>query len=290
MGKSVRVGFIGLGLMGEPMAKNILKNGFDLTVYNRTASKTKASKKLGAKVASNPADVARISDIVITMVTGPADVSQVIFGKKGIATGAKKGLIVIDMSTIGPLSAVEIADKLKVRGIDFLDAPVTGSVLKATSGELTIFIGGKLKTFQKAKPVLQAMGKTLHYMGISGKGQAIKLINNLLVGETITALAEAMRLADYLGLKRAKVADILSEVPAASFFMKLKMPNMVKNKFPTAFSLSNMRKDLSLALKEIDKKKGELPILTLVDKLYKKGISLGLGQEDLSAIIKVSSR
>ncbi len=271
------------------MAKNIRKNGFDLTVYNRTKSKTREFKKLGAKVAVSPAEMARVVDMVITMVTGPRDVTEVIFGENGIIKGAHQGLIVIDMSTIGPSPAVEIGKKLGQIGVEFLDAPVTGSVPKAISGELTIFIGGNVATYQKAKPVLAAMGKALHYMGESGKGQAIKLINNLLVGETITALAEGMLLADYLGLSRKNVMDNLSDVPGVSPFMKLKMSNMVESKFPAIFSLANMRKDFKLALSETKKQKGKLPVLELIERLYAKGINLGFDKEDVSAILKVLS-
>lgn len=281
MKKNLKVGFIGLGLMGNPMAKNILKKGFDLTVYNRTQSKTEEFKKLGAKIANSPVELANVSEIVITMVTGPKDVNQI------ISSFNKKGLIVIDMSTIGSTAAQEIAEKLAKKSIDFLDAPVTGSVPKAITGELTIFIGGDKKVFEKVKPVLQAMGKTLHYIGKSGKGQAIKLINNLLVGETITALAEGMMLADSLNLPRQSVTDALSDVPATSPFMKLKMPNMVNNNFPAIFSLANIRKDLRLALTEAGKDKNRLPILKLVEKLYTKGLKSGLGDKDLSAILEV---
>lgn len=287
--RKTKVGFIGLGLMGNPMAKNIFKKGFDLAVYNRSESRLKEFKKLGVKIASTLAELAKLSDIIVTMVTGPKDVSEVCFGENGIVKGAHKGLIVIDMSTIGPSAAIKISKGLQKEGIEFLDAPVTGSVLRAISGELTIFIGGNLQTYQKAKSVLSAMGKNLRYIGDIGKGQAVKLINNLIVGETISALAEGMLLADYMGLSRKAVLDNLSDVSTMAPNMKLKIPNMVDNKFLAAFSLANMRKDLNLALKEAEKK-GKLPVLKLVDKFYKKGIALGFGQEDLSAIIKVLAK
>ncbi len=279
--EKLKVGFIGLGLMGNPMAKNILKKGFDLTVYNRTVSKSAELKKLGVKIAFSPAELAKTSDIIITMVTGPEDVKEIVSNFKN------KGLIVVDMSTVGPTVAKKICQKLKKYGVEFLDAPVTGSVIRAQTGELTVFVGGDKKAFEKAKPVLSAMGTTIHYLGESGKGQAIKLINNLLVGETITALAEGMILADALNLPRQNVMDALSDVPAVSPFMKLKMPNFVNNKYPTAFSLANMSKDLTLALKEAKQK--PLSVLKTVEKLYKKGLKSGLGDKDLSAILEVLS-
>ncbi len=212
----LKVGFIGLGLMGEPMAKNILIKGFPLFVYNRTSSKTKALKKLGAEVCNSPMDMASKVDVVVTMVTGGRDVEQVLFSRNGIVKANKKGLIVIDMSTIGKTPAIAIAQKLKKSGIEFVDAPVTGSTPKAITGELTIFIGANKKTYEKIKEVLGAMGTNLQYMGEVGSGQAIKLINNQLVASTITALAEGLVLADALRLPRKKVADALSAVPVMS--------------------------------------------------------------------------
>lgn len=238
----LRVGFIGLGLMGEPMAKNILEKGFPLIVYNRTVAKTKFLQKLGAQVANSPQDLASKVDLVITMVTAGKDVESILFGDKGVVKGAKKGLMVMDMSTIGKLAAIQIARKLKKYGIELLDAPVTGSTPKAISGELTIFIGGNKKIYERVKDVLSAMGTNLQYMGEVGSGQAIKLINNHLVAVTITALAEGMVLADAMKLSRNKVEEVLKTVPAMSDFMNLKLPNFISNKFPLLFSASNMKK------------------------------------------------
>jgi 3-hydroxyisobutyrate dehydrogenase len=282
----LKVGFIGLGLMGEPMAKNILKKGFPLVVYNRTPLKTKALQKLGAQVAKSPKELASKIDVVITMVTAGKDVENVLFGDKGIIKRAKKGLIVIDMSTIGKLAAIEISKKLKKYGIEFLDAPVTGSTPKAISGELTIFVGGDKKIFEKVKDVLASMGTNLQYMGEVGSGQAIKLINNQLVASTITALAEAMLLADALKLPRKKVAEVLKEVPAMSAFMNLKIENFVSNKFPLLFSASNMKKDVTLAQMEAKKGKVKLPLLSTVEKLYSK-TTKKFADQDMSTVIKV---
>lgn len=289
----LKIGFIGLGLMGEPMAKNILKKGFPLFIYNRTPTKTKSVQKLGAKVTSSPSELAVKVDVVITMVTAGKDVEQVLFGKDGVVSGVKKslpagrqGLIVIDMSTIGKILAIEISKKLKKYGIGFIDAPVTGSTPKAISGELTIFIGGNKKTYEKIKDVLATMGTNLQYMGEVGSGQAIKLINNQLVASTITALAEGLVLADVLGLPRKKVQEALSAVPVMSAFMNLKIGNFVSNKFPLLFSASNMKKDVSLAQLEAKKAKKVLPLLSTVEKLYSNLIKKR-GNEDMSTIIKV---
>lgn len=286
----LKIGFIGLGLMGNPMAKNIHKAGFDLHVFNRNKKKTEEFKKLGAKAHETIKDLTNEVDVVITMVTGPKDVKEVLFGKNGVVTAGKKALTVIDMSTIGPTAAIEIARKLKKHGIHFVDAPVTGSIPRAITGELTIFIGGAKDVVEKVKPVLSAMGKTLHHIGENGAGQAVKLVNNHLVAATVSALAEGILLGDILKIKREKLASALGETPAFSPFMKLKLPNFVKNDFPTLFSVSNMQKDLSLAKKEVRKVKKNLSILTLIEKIFKQGIAQKIAQEDISAIVKVMKR
>lgn len=283
--KKLRVGFIGLGLMGLPMAKNIIKAGFSLTVYNRTKSKTLELEKMGATVALSPLEVGRNSDVVITMVTGPKDVRQVLMGKNGVAANCECNPIVIDMSTIGPIAAQEIAQDLKTCGIVFLDAPVTGGTRGAESGELTIFVGGKVKTFESILTLLQSMGKNIHYMGGTGFGQAAKLVNNLIVGETIATLAEAFLLAEKMHLTRKKIASVLENVFAVSVNMKNKMPNMVMGKHPVTFSVANIRKDLHLAQLELEDTRS-LPLLKISEKFYKKAMKKGLAGHDLSAVIE----
>ncbi len=242
---------------------------------------------MGVKVAESVKKLAEESDVIITMVTAPKDVIEVVLGKGGVVSGARKGSIVIDMSTIGPTAAIEVAKGLKRSGINFVDAPVTGSTPKAKTGELTIFVGGERNVFNKVKPVLLAMGTNLQYMGSVGSGQAIKLINNYLIAATLTAMAEGMLLADALKLKRAQVARTLETTPAVSPFLKLKMPFLVNNKFTPLFSLANMTKDLKLAVEESKKGKSNLELLKLVETLHKKGLKLGFGDLDNSAILKV---
>lgn len=283
----MKIGFIGLGLMGSLMAKNILKSGFDLTVYNRTSNKTNEFKKLGAKVASLPKNLAQDVDVIITMITAGKDVKQILFGKNGVVYGKNKDLIVIDMGTIGPTAARTIAKLLEKNQIDFVDAPVTGSTPKAKTGELTIFVGGERRVFEKIKPVLLSMGKNIHYLGKSGSGQAIKMINNQLIAATITALAEGMLLADSMNLDRKLAAGVLSTVPALSPMMNLKLPNYVDNDFPLLFSLANMTKDLKLAQFEAKKSKKKLPLAEKNLFLFKNAMKQGLGQEDLAVIIKI---
>jgi 3-hydroxyisobutyrate dehydrogenase-like beta-hydroxyacid dehydrogenase len=281
----MKVGFIGLGLMGNPMSKNILKKGFSLTVYNRSKEKTDELKSLGASVTSSPSELAQNSDVIITMVTAAKDVEEVLFGKNGAVNGAKPGSVIIDMSTIGPTAAKKIAGELKKNSIDFLDAPVTGSTPKAITGELTIFIGGDKIVFERVRPVFEAMGTNLQYIGKTGSGQAIKLVNNHLIAASIVALAEGMLLSDAMGLPREKAADVLKTVPAMSGFMNLKIPNYVKNEYPLLFSTANMTKDENLALSEARQAHKKLPVLENVVEVLKNTMK-EFENEDFSRLIE----
>jgi 3-hydroxyisobutyrate dehydrogenase len=283
----MRVGFIGLGLMGSPMAKNILKGKIPLTVYNRTSSKVTEFISLGASIAKNPKELAETCDVVITMVTGPNDVKEILFGVNGVVEGTHKGLIVVDMSTIGPTSAKEIGKKLREADIAFLDAPVTGSTPKAITGELTIFIGGDKGVYEKVKPIFLTMGKNLHYVGPVGSAQAIKLINNYLIAVTIAALSEGMLFADAIGLSRKTAEEILKTVPAMSAMMNLKIPNYAKDEYPLLFTMKNMKKDLSLAQDELKMDGLNLPIFQNTFLVYEEAIRQGLADVDFSEIIKV---
>ena len=284
-----KVGFIGLGLMGKPMALNIHKKGFPLAVYNRSPKRLADFKKLGIYTYSSPAELAKNSDVVITMITAPKDVKEVALGKNGIIEGAHPGLIHIDMSTIGPSAAKEVAKGLARKKIDFIDAPVTGSTDRAKTGELVIFVGGDKKVFEKVKPVLSAMGTELPYMGPVGSGQAIKLVNNLIGGETIAVLGEAFMLGLSLGLTKKQIYEALKNTFSISPNMRNKMPMIVEGKFPVMFSVANMRKDLKLGLTE-KSPSTPLPILKTAEAIYKKTMDKGWGEEDIAATFKIISQ
>ncbi len=287
--KKLKVGFIGLGLMGKPMALNIHKKGFPLSVYNRTPAKAAEFKKLGITIYDSPAELAKNSDVIITMITAPKDVKEVALGKNGIAESGNKNLVHIDMSTIGPSAAKEVAKGLAKKGIDFIDAPVTGSTDRAKTGELVIFIGGDKKVFEKVKPVLEAMGTELPYMGPIGSGQAIKLVNNLIGGETIAVLGEAFMLGLSLGLTKKQIHEALKNTFSISPNMKNKMPMIEKGEYPVMFSVANMRKDLKLGLTE-KSPTTPLPILKTTESIYKKTIDQGWGDEDIAATFKIISK
>lgn len=282
---NLKVGFIGLGLMGKPMALNIHKKGFSISVYNRSPKRLADFKKLGIPIYPSPAILAKNSDIVMSMVTAPKDVKEVALGKNGIIEGAKPGTIYIDMSTIGPQAAKEVALGLSKKGIEFIDAPVTGSTDRAAAGELVIFVGGDKKILEKVKPVLKAMGTEINHIGAVGSGQAIKLVNNLIGGETIAVLGEAFMLGQSLGLTKKQIYEALKNTFSISPNMRNKMPMIVSGKYPVMFSVANMRKDLKLGLTE-KPSSTSLPILKITEGIYKKTMDKGFAYEDTAAIFK----
>ena len=283
----MRIALIGLGLMGIPMARNILAKWGDLSIWNRTPERATELISLGAKMCNSASELARESDILITMVTAGEDVSEILFGHDGVVDSLRPGSIVIDMSTIGVEWATQIGSRLIERGIYFIDAPVTGSTPKAITGELTIFIGGELTTFEKVKPVLAMMGTNLQYMGKTGNGQAMKLVNNALVAYSMIGLSEAMKLGDAMGLSTDTLATVIKTLPVSSPYTVMKVDNFVKEDFPMMFSLANMAKDISLAHDEMTKSWKTLPMLTLADDLYTRWVEQGIGGLDVSAIGRV---
>ncbi len=287
--KKIRVGFIGLGLMGSLMAKNIFKSGYPLTVYNRSKSKTDEFEKLGIPVVFEPKDLVNHSDSIITMVTQARDVEDVLFGQHGVISAEKKIKTVIDMSTIGPTAAKQIGKRLEENGIEFLDAPVTGGTYGAKTGELTIFVGGHKHTYDAMKPVFESMGNNLQYMGEIGSGQAIKMINNFLIASSLVSLSEGMLLADDMGLPRDVLARALVTTPAISVAMARKIQNFVLKQYPMNFTIKNMRKDLNLASSEGNN--SELyNVLSLVTKVYDQADESELSGCDYSQIIDAISK
>lgn len=282
------IGFIGLGLMGNLMAKNIHKAGFPLVVYNRSRSKTKEFTSLGIRVVDSPKELVSFCDVIITMVTAARDVEDVLFGQHGVVTVKGKTTKIVDMSTIGPTAAKSIGKKLESYRLDFLDAPVTGGTYGAKSGELTIFIGGSEKLFEQLRPVFESMGNNLQYMGESGSGQAIKMINNYLIASSLVALSEGMLLADEMGLSRKTLSDALITTPAVSLAMARKIQNYVSKEYPLNFTIKNMRKDLTLA--RLEGKEKAYDMLTLVQSVYEKADDSGLSDDDYSQIIDVISK
>lgn len=246
------VSLIGLGLMGRPMGHNLLKAGFPLVVWNRTASRADSLVAAGARLAASPKEAAAAADFLITIVSDPPALEQVLWGtdeKSGGAFSAlKKGALYVDSSTVSPVLARKIADASTKAGIRFLDAPVTGGTWGAEKGELVFMVGGGAETLEAARPVLSAMGKKIFHLGPNGAGQTIKLAMNLLLALEVDAFAEALALVTGAGLQGEKLVEVMQSSMARAGILDIKAPNMLKGDYTPSFPLRLMHKDLSLAL------------------------------------------
>jgi 3-hydroxyisobutyrate dehydrogenase len=280
------VGFIGLGIMGGPMAGNILKAGFPVTVWNRTASRAEPLAEAGATVAATPREVAEKSDIIITMVTASEDVREVTLGDDGIIDGAKSGSVVVDMSTISPQVTREIADALKAKGIDMLDAPVSGGDVGARNGTLSIMVGGDADVVERVRPVFEAMGKKLTHIGANGAGQTCKLVNQILVVGSNMAMAEALTFAMKAGTDVSKVLEAVSGGAAGSWQLSNLGPRILKRDFAPGFSIRNQQKDLRLAIEAADQMRLPLMSTSLIHNLFRVLEADGLADEGTQALIK----
>jgi 3-hydroxyisobutyrate dehydrogenase-like beta-hydroxyacid dehydrogenase len=242
------IGFIGLGLMGKPMAQNLLRAGFPLTVWNRTKAKADDLVSGGAKLAADPREAAAQADVLMTIVSDPPALEEVLFGKGGAMSALRKGATLVDSSTVSPDMARRVAAACAERGVDFLDAPVTGGTWGAQKGELVFMIGGKAEVFERMKPVLEAMGKRLILLGPNGAGQTVKLGMNLLLALQVEAFAEALALVTAAGVPAERLMEVLQSSMARSGVLDVKAPMMVKGEFPASFPLRLMHKDVRLAL------------------------------------------
>lgn len=281
------IGFVGLGLMGLPMAQNLIKAGFPLVVYDRSEKRKHLLDERCIVSVKSPYELNSLVDIVITMVPRGPDVQNILFGKDGIVHGSEHPKLIIDMSTIGPSYAKTIAFDLQTHDIAFLDAPVTGTVPKATDGTLTIFVGGEPQMFDYALPVFEAMGKNIRYMGPAGSGQSMKLVNNYIITSSVVGLAEAMIFAEEMGMDRREVGDVLKSVPCMSEHMKFKIDNFVNDSFPLFFSVRNKLKDMKLTQDEAKKHDLNLESLDYLTELYQDATEQGLDSEDMSIIFKM---
>ena len=284
----MRLGFIGLGTMGRPMARNLLKAGFSLTVYNRTASKAYPLLELGAAWAPSPADLARASDVVLTILPDTPDVEAVLFGPKGVWEGIRPGSIVIEMSTIAPDAAVRFAQRLAEKACEMLDAPVSGGERGAIEGTLAIMVGGREDIFHHCLPIFRALGQTIVYTGPSGNGQKTKLVNQLICALNIVAVAEGLRLAEMLGLDLETTLRAISQGAAASWMLSNLAPKILQNDFAPGFKIALQQKDLRLVREAIrqacrqdapehaDREREALPGAELAFRLFHEAVAEGL--------------
>lgn len=241
------VGYVGLGLMGKPMARNVLKAGFPLTVYNRTPAKTEDLAAEGASVAPSLTELAAGVEVVCTCVTGPRDVEAVYLGAGGILGAARPGALLIDMSTIDPATQQRVAQAARERGCEYLDAPVSGGVGGARDATLAIMCGGEASTFERARPVLAAMGRHLYHCGPSGTGATAKLINNLISAATAVAVCEGLVIGAKAGLDLAQLHELLMNASAGSKPLAGLKDSAMRGNFEPGFTINNMEKDVTLA-------------------------------------------
>jgi len=286
-----RVGFIGMGLMGRPMSQILMKAGYSLTVWNRTPSKAEEVLKAGAAWAASPAEVASASDVVITMVTDSAASEEVICGTKGILKSERPGLCIIDMSSIAPEVSHAIAGRARESGVPMLDAPVTGNPKVAAAAKLGIMVGGPIESFERCKPLFEVMAAKIVHVGVeNGLGTTLKLINNLILGVAIQASAEALVLAQKVGIDPRKVMEITSVGGARTGAMETRGPWMIERNYDAHFSVNNMYKDLSNAMRLADRCGAVLPATSICLEMLRSARSQGDGDKDSCIVIAVLER
>jgi len=279
------IGFIGLGIMGKPMAHNLLKAGFPLVVQNRHQEITDEFLAEGARAGTRPRDIAASCDVVITMLPGPTQVEGVLEGPGGIIEGAHAGLVVIDMSTITPVVASTLAARLAEYGITLLDAPVSGGDAGAMAGTLSIMVGGDEETFKRCMPIFQALGKTIVHVGASGAGQVVKACNQIVVALVIEAISEALVLGSKAGVDPAKILQVLGGGLAANRVMELRGASMLAHDFTPGGRVRFHHKDLDFALETARRYGVSLPVTALVDQMLASLEVRGHGDLDHSALL-----
>jgi 3-hydroxyisobutyrate dehydrogenase len=281
-----RIGFIGLGIMGRPMARNLMKAGFPLTVWNRSRPGIDELVSEGAAEGGSPADVARRSDVVITIVGDSPDVEEVALGTNGIIEGARAGLVHIDMTTMSPQVTRRIAERLAEAGVEMLDAPVSGGQQAAIEGTLSIMVGGKAETLERCRPVLAAMGRKIVHCGPAGAGQTVKLCNQIAVALTNLGMCEALVFAARSGIDPRVMIEAVSAGAGTSWQLQNLAPRIVERDFRPGFKVAHQRKDLRLALEAAAAMAAPLPGTGLVADLFSALEADGLGEEGTQALVK----
>src|SRR5688572_6957061 len=283
---SAKVAFIGMGVMGFPMAGHLKAKGYDVVVYNRTAAKADEwVKKHGGRSAATPAEAAKDCDFVMTMVGNDDDVLAVTTGKDGVLSGMKKGAILVDHTTASADVARKVAVEAKAKGVDFIDAPVSGGQAGAENGKLTVMCGGEAGPFERAKPVMDSYGRAVTLLGPAGAGQLTKMVNQICIAGLVQGLSEGIAFAEKAGLDVNQVLDVISKGAAQSWQMENRGKTMHERKFNFGFAVDWMRKDLGICLAEAKRNGAKLPVVQTVAGFYDE-ISKGGGQRwDTSSLI-----
>jgi 2-hydroxy-3-oxopropionate reductase len=283
----LKVGFIGLGVMGKPMARNLLRAGYPLVVHNRSRPSVEELVAEGAQSAVSPAEVAAQVEVVISCLPDSPDVASVALGPKGIVEGIGAGDIYVDMSTISPVTTQEVADALTEKGAQMLDAPVSGGEEGAINGTLSIMVGGPEAAFEKCLPVFEAMGRKVTHVGGTGAGQVVKACNQIVVGMTLTAVAEALVLGFKAGVNPEKIVAAISGGAAQCWALEQRAPWMIQHRLEPGFKAAYHYKDLGIAMDTARAFEVSLPAAGLVYQLYGAMKAMGRGNWDHSAIVSL---
>jgi len=282
-----RIAFLGLGVMGYPMAGHLQKAGFDVCVYNRTTSKAEAwQQQFQGRIATTPAQAAKQADVVIMCVGNDNDVRSIVYGDDGVLAQLAPGALLIDHTTASAALARELAHACQLLGVDFLDAPVSGGQLGAQNGQLTIMLGGEDSAMQTAEPVLRSYARSMRLLGSHGAGQLAKMVNQICIAGVVQGLAEGLHFAEKAGLDAKAVLDVISKGAAQSWQMENRGYTMVDNQFDFGFAVDWMRKDLGITLDEARKNGAQLPLTALVDQFYAEVQALGGKRQDTSSLIR----
>jgi 3-hydroxyisobutyrate dehydrogenase-like beta-hydroxyacid dehydrogenase len=283
---SIKVAFIGLGVMGYPMAGHLVSAGFDTCVYNRTTEKAqKWADTYQANYADSPKLAAKDADFVFICVGNDDDLRQVVKGEQGVLAGLKPGAIIVDHTTTSAIVAKELAALAKAQGNDFIDAPVSGGQAGAENGVLTVMCGGEQVSYEKAKPVMQAFSQFTQLLGPVGAGQLCKMVNQICIAGVVQGLSEGLHFAMNAGLDGEKVVETIAKGAAGSWQMENRHKTMLKGEYEFGFAVDWMRKDLGIALDEARKNNSQLPVTALVDQFYNEVQNLGGGRFDTSSLL-----
>jgi 3-hydroxyisobutyrate dehydrogenase-like beta-hydroxyacid dehydrogenase len=283
-----RIGFIGLGIMGSRQAANLRRAGYELTVFNRTRETAEAwAAEHGGTVAATPREAAEGADAVITMVVDGTQVEEMLFGDDGAVAGAPDGTLFIDCTTIAPADARRLGQTLHDQGHGFVDAPVTGSAPKAQDGTLTIMVGASGEDMDRARPILEAMGKLIVHVGEVGQGQAVKVISNSVAAVNCATLAQALIVGRRGGVDLEKLVEVMKGGAANSTMLELKGQPMLDHDFQPLFKLEHMLKDVGFCLDEARNAGAPFPFAALARELYVAGVGQGLGEQDFAAVLEV---
>jgi len=285
--KKTPLGFIGLGLMGKPMAARLVDAGYRVTVFNRSVGPMRELEKRGAELGDSPRGVAQVSDVVITMLPNSPDVEQVCLGEDGIREGCRPGKVVIDMSTISPRISQKISEMLARDGVHMLEAPVSGGDVGAREGTLSIMVGGEKETLDRCRAIFNVLGKKVTYCGGPGKGQTTKLVNNAIAAVTIEAIAEGFLMGVKAGVDPEAMFEAIRGGAAACWSLDHKIPMILERNFKPGFMSKLHLKDLNLALDAASDVGTPMPVTALVKELYAALVFDGKGDEDNCAVVKV---